>query len=135
MRVVIDTSTVVSGIFWTGPPHRVLECWMREAITLLVSQAILTEYERVIARLAGRLGSPHLASRWMGLLARHAHLIEAPNAGVACRDADDVKFLDCAIAGRAEAVVTSDADLLVLKTVHDIPILSPSAFMQRYAAR
>jgi predicted nucleic acid-binding protein len=46
----------------------------------------------------------------------------------ACRDPKDDKFLELAVNGRAEVIVSGDADLLVLDRFHGIPIITPAAF-------
>jgi predicted nucleic acid-binding protein len=50
----------------------------------------------------------------------------------ACRDAKDAKFLALALNCGAAALVSSDADLLVLHPWHGIPILTPAAFLLTY---
>ena len=47
----------------------------------------------------------------------------------ACRDAKDAKFLALALDCQAVTLVSSDADLLVLHPWHEIPILTPAAFL------
>jgi putative PIN family toxin of toxin-antitoxin system len=47
---------------------------------------------------------------------------------IVCRDPKDDKFLELAINGRADVIVSGDADLLALDTFCDIPILAPAAF-------
>jgi uncharacterized protein len=49
---------------------------------------------------------------------------------VACRDPTDDKFLELAINGQADAIVTGDLDLLVLNPFQGIPIIDPVAFIQ-----
>ena len=48
-----------------------------------------------------------------------------------CRDPFDRPFLELALAGRADALVTGDADILALAEAFSVPILSPAAFQQR----
>ena len=48
----------------------------------------------------------------------------------ACRDATDDKFLELAVNGKADMIVSGDADLLVLNPFRGIPIVSPAAFVQ-----
>ena len=48
----------------------------------------------------------------------------------ACRDPTDDKFLELAVSGRANLIVTGDPDLLVLNPFRDIPIIAPAAFVQ-----
>jgi putative PIN family toxin of toxin-antitoxin system len=47
VRVILDTNVFVSGIFFAGPPYRILEAWRDGKIQLVVSQEILEEYQRV----------------------------------------------------------------------------------------
>jgi predicted nucleic acid-binding protein len=47
----------------------------------------------------------------------------------ACRDVQDNKFLDLAIDGRADSIVTGDEDLLVLDAFQGVRILSPQGFL------
>ena len=49
-----------------------------------------------------------------------------------CRDTKDNKFLDLAVNGRAEMIITGDADLLVLGAFRDIPIIAPVTFLRAY---
>jgi putative PIN family toxin of toxin-antitoxin system len=46
-----------------------------------------------------------------------------------CRDSKDNKFLALALAAEADAVVSSDEDLLVLNPWRGIPILTPAEFL------
>jgi len=48
-----------------------------------------------------------------------------------CRDPKDDKFLEAALAGRADCIVSGDADLLNLTPFEDIPILRPAEFLAR----
>jgi predicted nucleic acid-binding protein len=48
-----------------------------------------------------------------------------------CRDAEDDKFLELAVNGRADVIVSGDADLLSLHPFHGIPIETPAAFLRR----
>jgi predicted nucleic acid-binding protein len=48
----------------------------------------------------------------------------------ACRDVTDDKFLELAVSGKADMIVSGDADLLVLNPFRGIPIVTPAAFVQ-----
>ena len=48
-----------------------------------------------------------------------------------CRDPKDDKFLDVALTGEAQLIVTGDQDLLALHPFHGIEILTPTAFSQK----
>jgi len=49
----------------------------------------------------------------------------------ACRDPDDDKFFEAALAGRADVIITGDADLLVLHPFRQVAILSPTGYLDR----
>jgi uncharacterized protein len=49
---------------------------------------------------------------------------------VACRDPTDDKFLELAVNGRADFIVSGDTDLLALNPFRNIPIVSPAVFVQ-----
>jgi putative PIN family toxin of toxin-antitoxin system len=51
----------------------------------------------------------------------------------ACRDPDDDKFLEVAVNGRANALVTGDADLLALDPFEGISILKATDYLARFA--
>jgi hypothetical protein len=44
VRVVLDTNVFISGVFFTGPPHRILELWRDRRVRLMVSVEILGEF-------------------------------------------------------------------------------------------
>ena len=46
------------------------------------------------------------------------------------RDPDDNHILECAVAGRADLIVSGDQDLLSLHSFHDIPIRTVRAFAE-----
>ena len=47
MRIILDTNVLVSGIFFSGPPFRILKAWRDHRLQLVVSTDILNEYQRV----------------------------------------------------------------------------------------
>ena len=50
----------------------------------------------------------------------------------ACRDATDDRFLELAVSGHADTIVSGDLDLLVLHPFRGIPIITPRAFCHTY---
>ena len=59
-----------------------------------------------------------------------AELVAITERIAACRDPTDDKFLELAINGRADLIVSGDGDLLALNPFHDIPIVTPAVFVQ-----
>jgi uncharacterized protein len=54
VRIVLDTNVFISGVFFSGPPYKILEAWRDGRIALVVSPEILEEYYRVGENLSGR---------------------------------------------------------------------------------
>ena len=54
MRVVLDTNVFISGIFFSGPPSRILKAWANQSFQIVLSQQILDEYQRVAVALSSK---------------------------------------------------------------------------------
>src|SRR5260370_1404776 len=70
---------------------------------------------------------------WLKKLMAVAELVTITEQIVACRDPTDDKFLELAVYGRADLIVTGDGDLLALNPFRDIPIVTPATFVQGVA--
>ncbi len=60
MKVILGTNVFVSGVFFGGPPYRILEAWRDAKIQLVVSQEILDEYRRIGENLAEQFSNVDL---------------------------------------------------------------------------
>ena len=129
MKVVLDTNVLVSGIFWKGVSRAVLELWAKETFEVVLSPLILEEYERLLAEME-RKRATGLADAWMRFIVKHSVMIYPEGEFRLCRDPDDDKFLHCAVSAGARVLVSSDNDLLVLKRVAGVDILTPRKLLQ-----
>jgi putative PIN family toxin of toxin-antitoxin system len=112
MRLVVDANVFVSGVFFSGPPFLILDAWRNGGVDIIVTPDILSEYERTGAELSAAFPAVDLTP-WLRLLATKAVVIEAPALPErVCADADDDKFLACALAGRVATITTGDKALL-----------------------
>lgn len=59
--IVLDTNVFVSGIFWSGPPAKILNAWHEKRIEIVSSLEILDEYSRVSDILAKKYPRVDLA--------------------------------------------------------------------------
>ena len=131
MRVVLDTNVFVSGIFFSGPPHRILNAWRHGQLRLVYSPEIFQEYDRVLAELSATFRKID-ASPFLDLLARYGEQIEPTNAiNIDCRDPADIKFVACLIEAKASCLISGDKDLLMVKADR-VSILSPRQFCDLY---
>jgi putative PIN family toxin of toxin-antitoxin system len=132
MRIVLDTNVFISGIFFTGPPFQILKAWRDGRVQLLVSPAILDEYQRIGAELALRFRDVDVRP-FLDLLTIQAEIVLAPALpSVIHDDPSDDKFLEAALAGKAPYIISGDKHLLKLSVFQGIPILKPRDFVQRY---
>lgn len=136
-RVVLDTKVLVSAlVFGGGMPARVRAAWMGGKILALASAATTQEFARVLAYPKVNL-SP---AEQQDLLADYLPWVEAvnvphpPPAVPACRDALDLPFLHLAVAGRADALVSGDKDLLAVGRVRrGCPVLGVESFCRAFS--
>ncbi|RYF76183.1 MAG: putative toxin-antitoxin system toxin component, PIN family [Comamonadaceae bacterium] len=131
-RWVLDTNVLVSRVLWPqGTPSRAFAQALQWGGTLLVSPATLAELHEVLMRpRLDRYASPEHRLAFLQLLPPVLELIHPATPIRACRDPKDDKFLEVAVHGQADALVTGDADLLALHPFHGVPILSPADFLQ-----
>ncbi len=117
-RAVLDTNTLISGLFFgSGNEARLVDAALKGRVKLLTSLEILEEFREVLSRPKFQL-SPEEAGSAFQLVVSVSEIILAPaGAKAMCRDPDDQKFLDCASAGRADFLVTGDRDLLTMRRV------------------
>lgn len=104
--------------------------WLTVAGGILVSTEVVAEYRAVLQRprLARRIDAGYGNTVVDRLLAASVHV--TPQVAVTdCRDAKDNKYLELALAGAADVIVSSDADLLVLDPWRSIRIVTPAAFL------
>ena len=135
LRPVIDTNVLVSVmLFPTASLAWISEAWRTGAIIPLVSRATVAELVRVLSYSKFRLTTDEREE----LLESYLRWCEAvvmpdpPPAIPDCRDPSDKPFLELALAGQADALVTGDGDLLVLAPIFPIPIITPVELKRRF---
>jgi len=131
-RYVFDANVVVSAVlFHQGQPAQALDVALDEG-EILVSDEIVRELNDVLSREKfERYVREEDRARFLQSLLQEAKLIEVVETIQACRDPKDDKYLEAAVSGGAECIVSGDEDLLVLHPFRGIPILRPSAFLDR----
>lgn len=133
-RVVFDTSTLVSAALRLGStPHRVVAKALA-VCQICVSVATLAELRLVLARPKfDRYQTPEARLAFYSLMHQHAVCFDVnaeheAQAKPRCRDPKDNPFLALCVACEADALVSSDEDLLVLHPWNAMPILNPADF-------
>ncbi len=129
-RFVFDANVLVSGLL-TPKGHS------RQALTkadrngfILQSSETFAELEQVIyrARFDKYLTDEERKQFLRDLLAKSIH-VSITESITECRDPKDDKYLELAVSGEADYIVSGDQDLLIMHPFRDIPILRPAEFL------
>ena len=131
LRFVIDTNTLVSSILIASSvPDRAVKL-IRHSGIVLISVATIEELQKVMNRPKfDKYVDPEIRSEFIVQLTQQSELVEINESILACRDSKDDKFLEVAVNGKADYLITGDRDLLVLHPFQDIQIITPSAFLE-----
>lgn len=136
-RVVLDTNVLISAALRPkGTPRAVVNAVRAENGVLLFSDETFDE-------LRSRLHRPKFdgyvdrgdRAVYLALLEPVSEWVSIAGVKLGCRDPDDDRLLETALMGEADCLVTGDRDLLEMFLFHDIPILTPEAFLNLWKFR
>ena len=130
--MVIDTNVVVSALLFSGTLERLRSMWQSGRLLPFISAPILEEYLQVLAYPRFELAEKEIDFLVYRQILPHFEVVTvAGDTPVVAGDPSDDKFLHCAVAAKADALVSGDRHLLNLGNYRHIPILSPSKLLQR----
>jgi putative PIN family toxin of toxin-antitoxin system len=134
LRLVFDTNSAVSALlFDQGRLAWLRTFWHRSEYTSLASKATVQELIRVLAYPKFKLGEQEVQA----LLADYLPFVESVALPVKmpdfprCRDENDQMFIELAYIGKADVLVTGDADLLTMDNEFPFTIETPADFYRR----
>jgi uncharacterized protein len=127
-RIVLDTNIIVSSALG-GALELILDKWAEDAFTVIVTSDILGEYFEVINRPKFRLKQATIDR-----ITRYSYqfgefVVPEEHIQFIEDDPKDDKFLEAAIAGEAEFIVSGDSHLLGIRKYRSIPILTAREFL------
>jgi len=131
-RVVVDTNVFVSAaIIPLSIPRQAVNLVLEQGI-LLLSEPTYEELIRVLHRweLDGYV-SRERREAFLAQLGSVAEFVPIVQLVRECRDPTDDKFLEVALNGRADVIITGDADLLKMQPWREISILTPNDYLRR----
>lgn len=133
MRVVLDTNVLVSGLLFTETVSELVSLWQKGAITVLLSREILDEYLRALAYPKFQLSEVEIEGLIEEELLPFVQVIKpGTRIRVVKRDPLDNKFLECAVAGKADMLISGDKELLAIRHYRQVRIQTPSAFLKTF---
>lgn len=136
MKAVLDTNVLISGVISTGITHDILVKGFRGEYDIVVSVATLTEFRETLLKYPDKFHMDETAvQREVETIRYFAEFVEPEeNVSAVEADPDDDKFLEAAIAGNVDYVVSGDSHLLDLGIFRGIEIVDPRTFAERLNA-
>ncbi|HTS35221.1 MAG TPA: putative toxin-antitoxin system toxin component, PIN family [Candidatus Solibacter sp.] len=130
-RLVIDTNVFVSAVvFPESVPRRAVNQAIERDVVLL-SESTMHELTQVLARPKfDRYISREERARFLAQVAGVAEFVSVIQLVRECRDPSDDKFLEVALNGRADVIITGDEDLLEMHPWRGIATLSPHDYLR-----
>lgn len=131
MRIVLDTNVLVSALLTEGICSRVLELVTEQRVQAVVDGRIMNEYFRVLSR--GKFDFPtSLVEEVLEDLESAAEYVDSQPCAAKLPDETDQPFLECAVAGHADCIVTGNKRHFPLEACLGIPVLSPAEFIAKH---
>lgn len=132
MRAVLDTNVLISGVISTGVSHKVLVSGFTGEYRLLISIDILDEFRDTLAKYPGKF---HLTlddiQQEVNTIRYYATFVIPDEQIVEIKtDPSDNMFLEAAVAGAADYIVSGDPHLLNLDNFRGIDIMNPTDFLE-----
>jgi putative PIN family toxin of toxin-antitoxin system len=130
MKVVLDTNVLISAVIATGTPHEVVVAGYSGEYQILVSVATLMEFRETLHKYPDRFGLSEAEIQTEVETLRYFAEFVDPDVefDIVDADPDDNKFLEAAVAGNAEYVVSGDQHLLDIDSFRGIEIVTPRTF-------
>jgi len=131
-RIVIDTNVFVSAVVLPlSLPRQAVDEALDDGV-LLFSDATMSELTEVLHRpKLDHYVTAEERTRFIRQLGGSAEFVPIVQTVRECRDPRDDKFLEVALNGRAEVIITGDADLLALHPWREIEIVTPGEYLER----
>lgn len=132
-RAVVDTNVLISAALRSrSHPRRVVDTIRENNASLLFSDATFDEFRTRIQRPKfDRYVSKGLRDAYLSQLLAVSDWVSITHSRFGCRDPDDDKFLETAILGEADCLVTGDGDLLEMSPFAGLPVLTPTEFLDK----
>ncbi|HKZ40491.1 MAG TPA: putative toxin-antitoxin system toxin component, PIN family [Candidatus Hodarchaeales archaeon] len=131
MRVVLDTNIFVSGIHWPGASAQVMSAWFDDQFILVSSYPLIKEFRRILGNFKKPLSVEDM-EWWENLIYERADMVIPTRQIFAVKDDPyDDKFIEAAVEGKADYIVTQDGHLLALKQYGTCLIVNPEEFPKK----
>jgi putative PIN family toxin of toxin-antitoxin system len=109
-----------------------MDAWLADRFTLITSEPLLAELAEVLARPKTRAKcriTPEQADQFLASMRLLAEIVPITGSPQGCRDPDDDIFIETAVVGHADVLVSQDEDLLSM-AVPGIRMVNSGQFLQ-----
>lgn len=135
IKVVLDANQFVSGVITSkGNSSRILDLVKEDKIKLLISSSILNEIRRVLfyphLKKIHKFGYHEIDEGLKKISSFAKFTTEGSKINAIKDDPSDNKYLECAVSGEADFIISGDHHLLNLKTYQGVKIISPAEFLK-----
>ena len=133
MKAILDTNVLISAVISTGVPHEVVVAGFEGEYEIIVSVATLTEFRETLLKYPERFHMDEQeVQKEVETIRYFAEFVDPEEEIKAVKaDPDDDKFLEAAVAGNVDYVVSGDQHLLGLNSFRGIEIITPRTFYER----
>lgn len=129
IKVVLDTNVLVSAVIFGGKPDQILNLAREGKIQLFISPAILAEFGGIL--LSKFHFSPEMAAGAVVEIGFLSTMIKPKQRlKVIQQDEPDNRVLECALAAKANYIISGDRHLLALHTFRGMQVVDPAGFLQ-----
>ncbi|AGB33720.1 MULTISPECIES: putative toxin-antitoxin system toxin component, PIN family [Halobacteriales] len=137
MRAVLDTNVFISSVISTGVPHEIVVKGFSSEYQIVVSVATLTEFRDTLLKYPEKFQMDEEDVQEEVETIRYFAEFVDPDEEITAvdDDPDDDKFLEAAVAGNVDYIVSGDRHLLDLDSFQGIDIVEPRAFYERLTAQ
>jgi len=130
---VVDTNVVISAILFSkSTPAQAINLVNSLGKIILLSATFVEIQNTLSLPKFDRYLSQEKRREILSKLLLNSDLIEITETIIICRDAKDNKFLELAVSGKADFIITGDQDLLVLNPFRNIEIITINEFLNRF---
>ena len=136
MRIVADTNLLISSVFWSGAPYKIVQKALDGKLEIITSREILNEVRKVLKdpKYRFELSEQEIDDLVDGILFYATRIEPQITVDIVKRDPKDNHIVACALAAKADHIITRDNDLLVLKEHAGIEIITPEEFLKQISS-
>jgi len=135
MKITADTNVLISATFWKGASDKIITKVENKEIKLVMSKEIIEEFTKVLnyKEIQDKIKDKNLEMKYtIQKIISISEIVEpSKKFKVVEYDPDDDKFIETAVEGNCDYIISQDKHLLKIKEFQGIKIIKPEEFLKR----